>query len=135
MTPLEKFGEFLIRNYRDKAIERHLRLQQGFFRTPDLQNLQKRLAALSDDEKKLQIDIIVDLVDTALHDLLFAFQEAHDLGEGIEIVVNDVNIAAEESQMLQGEPMGEGGWIDHFSRFPDLGAFGRAMGKPDREPG
>ena len=35
-----------------------------------------------------------DVIDTALHDVLFAFQEAHDCDDGIAVVVDGINVAA-----------------------------------------
>lgn len=49
--------------------------------------------------------------------LLFAFQDAHDRGVGVEILVDGMN-AAKLSGMLQGEPLGPDGWVARFSRIP-----------------
>ena len=61
-------------------------------------------------------EMVVDLVDTAVHDLLFAIQDPHDREPGIEVLVDGENVAA-ASDGLQGEPLGEGGWIERFSKF------------------
>jgi hypothetical protein len=52
-----------------------------------------------------------------MHDLLFAFQEAHDRNTGIEIMVDGKPIA-ELSDGLHGEIFGETGWIVRYSEFP-----------------
>ena len=56
-------------------------------------------------------------MDVALHDLLFALQEAHDLQQGIELLVDGVNVAG-LSGMLQGEPLGPDGLIARFGEYP-----------------
>ena len=52
-----------------------------------------------------------------MHDLLFAFQEHHDCGEGIEIMVEGKPIA-ELSDGLHGEIFGDEGWMVRFSKHP-----------------
>jgi hypothetical protein len=59
---------------------------------------------------------VVDAIDTAMHDFLFALQDAHDRELGVEILVDGRNVA-EESGMLNGEQLGEGGWIEKYSRY------------------
>jgi len=119
MDPLDKFGEFVITKLRDRAIEQHLRMQEGHWKSPAIQELQREVVALSPEQKELLRHVVVDVVDTALHDLLFAIQEAHDTDAGIEVTVDGENVA-EVSGMLQGEHLGEDGWITKFSRYPHL---------------
>ena len=116
MTPLDKFGEFIIKNFRDKAIEQHYMLQEGKLRGKAIQELQKIVSAWPEENKEILGKVVVDLLDTALHDILFAFQESHDLEEGIEVIVDGTNIA-ESSGMLNGEPLGDEGWIARFSHY------------------
>ncbi|HOB53070.1 MAG TPA: hypothetical protein PK176_10660 [Acidobacteriota bacterium] len=116
MQPLEKFGLFIVKNLRDKAIRQHLLMQRGHWRAKAIQELQNQVVALTPDLKDLLLRVVVDVVDTAMHDILAAFQEAHDSDEGIDLIVDNVNIA-EVSGMLQGEHLGESGWIEKFSEF------------------
>lgn len=119
MNPLDKFGEFIVTKLRDRAIEQHLLMQEGHWKSPAIQDLQREIVALSPEQKELLRHVVVDVVDTALHDLLFAIQEAHDTGAGIEVTADGENVA-ELSGMLQGEHLGEDGWITRFSRYPHL---------------
>lgn len=116
MSALDKFGEFLIVNLRDKAIEQHDMLLRGELRGKLVRNLQEKVSRLSDEQKQLVREVVVDVLDTALHDLLFSIQDAHDRGLKIEIIIDGENIA-QASGMLHGEHLGEGGWIDRFSRY------------------
>ena len=119
MSSLEKFGEFIIRAFRDKAIDQHLLMQRGHWKTPAVQELQRAVLALSPAEKELMLKVVVDVVDVALHDILFALQDAHDRELGIEVLVDGQSVA-DTSGMLHGEHLGEEGWIAKYSRFPDL---------------
>jgi hypothetical protein len=116
---LDKFGQFIVATLRDRAIEQHMVTQAGNWKAPRLQVLQQRLAELSPTQRRLVLDVVVDVVDTALHDLLFALQEAHDFNKGIAVLVDGSDVAA-GSDGLQGEPYGPGGWVSRFSRFPHL---------------
>ena len=116
MTPLDKFGEFIIKNFRDKALEQHYMLQEGKLRGKSIQELQRVVSNWSDENKATLNQVVIDLLDTALHDLLAALQESHDLDEGVEILVDGINVA-EESGMLNGEPLGDEGWIAKFSKY------------------
>ena len=119
MNNLDKFGRFVIENLRDKAIREHLMLQRGELRAKTIQELQSKVGSLSDDQRDILHRVVIDVIDTALHDVLFAIQDAHDRNLGIEIHVDGQNVA-EQSGMLQGEPLGESGWIKRFSKFPKI---------------
>lgn len=117
---LDKFGQFMVAKLRDRAIEKYLLTQDGYWLSPGLQSLQKRIGKLSPDQRQLVLEVVVDVLDTALHDVLFAFQEAHDCEDGIAVIVDGVNVAA-VSDGLQGEPYSDEGWLARFSRYPELG--------------
>ena len=118
MTPLDKFGQFIVANLRDRALEQHQMLQAGECRGPARKDLQDRLRALPTTERELVSEVVRDVVNVATHDLLFAFQDAHDRRLGIEVTVDGLNVA-EDGGMLQGEPLGETGWVNKFSRYPN----------------
>ena len=116
---LDKFGEFMVAKLRDRAIEQHMVTQAGHWKAPRLQSLQRRLAELTPVQRQLVQDVVVDVVDSALHDILFALQEAHDGNQGISVLVDGHDVAA-VSDGLQAEPYGSGGWVARFSRFASL---------------
>ncbi len=118
MDPIEKFGQFVIKNFRDRAIEQSNMLLEGRLKSPDLQEVQSRIAQLEDNQKELIRETLRDTIDTALHDILFAFQEAYDLDQGIEVLVDGENVAA-VSGMLNGEIFGPENWIEKYSEFKD----------------
>jgi len=119
MTPLEKFGEFVMRNLRDRAIDQHVKLQAGKWRGPAIQELQAAVSVLPEDTKRLLLRCIVDTIDTATHDFLFALQDSHDRQLGVEVIVDGANVA-DVSDGLQGEPYGNKGWIERYSEYSEL---------------
>lgn len=119
MEALQKFGYFIVSNFRDKAIEQHDMLLQGRLRGQAVQKLQNKISELPEEQKALIRQIVIDVIDTAMHDFLFAVQDAHDRELGIEILVDENNVA-ETSGMLHGEHLGKDGWIAKFSKFPKM---------------
>lgn len=116
MKALDKFGQFVVANLRDKAIEQYDMLLEGKLKGVAMQDLQTKVALLSDEQKALTRKLVLDVIDTAMHDFLFSIQDAHDRRLGIEVFVDGTNVA-EESEMLNGEHIGEGGWIERYSRY------------------
>lgn len=119
MTPLDKFGQFVMRNLRDRAISQHLKLQAGEWRAPAIQELQAAVVGLPEETRRLLLRCIVDSIDTATHDFLFALQDAHDRKLGVELLVDRANVA-EVSDGLQGELHGERGWIQRYSEYAHI---------------
>ena len=125
MTALDKFGKFIVSRRRDKVIEQYEVLEEGGLRSPAVQALQNALGKLTAEEKQIVKQCVIDTLDTALHDTLCAFQESHDLADGIEIVVDGENVA-ELSGMLHSELFGEQGWYARFSEYPPVCAPDKA---------
>jgi hypothetical protein len=114
--PLDTFGQFLIANFWDRAIDHHLLMEKGHWKAPDLQAIQDELRAASPETKRLVCHCVNQALLTATHDFLFALQESHDSDPKIEITVDGANLAA-SSDGLQGELFGDNGWITRFSQF------------------
>lgn len=125
ISPLDKFGEFFIRHLRDNSVEYLQLMLEGRLREPRLQSLQSWVSSLSPDLKLVVREVVDELLTNAMHDILFAFQEAHDNKSGIEIIVDGQPIA-ELSDGLHGEIFGEKGWIVRFSKFPSSSEVARS---------
>ena len=108
-----------MRNLRDRAISQHLKLQAGEWRAPAIQELQAAVVALPEETQRLLLRCIVDTIDTATHDFLFALQDAHDRKLGVEVLVDGTSVA-EVSDGLQSEPCGERGWIQRYSEHGQI---------------
>ena len=116
---LDKFGAFLMRNLRDKAIDSHDRLARCAFKAPKLQNLQKALAAMDEEQRQIVRTCVIDALDTGLHDFLFALQEHYDFDNEISVFVEGKNVV-ELSDGLQGELFSEDGWFARFSAYGEM---------------
>ena len=113
---LDKFGQFLITNFRDNAIYKINSLFEGHSKAPAYQELQNSLKLINDDQKEIIKKAFIISLDSGLHDLLFSLQEATDNEEGIEVLVNGSNIAS-QSDGLQGELFTEDGWLYKYSIY------------------
>ena len=116
----DKFGEFVVRNLRDKAIKQHKILLCGQLKGKYIQELQSQVVKLPDEYKQLIESIVIDIIDTAAHDLLYAIQDGCDRDIGIDVIVDGHNVA-KSSGMLHGEYFGEGGWVKRYSEYANLG--------------
>ncbi|WP_127531005.1 hypothetical protein [Paenibacillus kobensis] len=114
--PLDKFGEFMMKNLRDRAIDHYDMLSDGMCKSPSLQQIQAELNQFNEEQKNLIRTIVFRCVGNGIHDLLFGLQEAYDNDEKIAVIVDGVNVA-EVSDGLQGELFTEDGWYHRFSKF------------------
>jgi hypothetical protein len=118
---LEKFRRLVITSLRDSGIKHFDRLAVGHWKAPSLKNRQAELAKLTDEQRMVTRRCVVNCLDNALHDFLFALVEANDFDKGITLVVDGKNLA-EISDGLHGEPFTDEGWIARFSEFPETSA-------------
>jgi hypothetical protein len=114
---LDKFGEFYVRNLRDKMLQDLDMLLSGSWNAPGVQDLQQRLVALPEDGRALIREVAEHMVVTGMHDLLFALQEEADNDDAIRLTVDGVEVA-KESDGMHGEIFSDEGWIARFSQYP-----------------
>jgi hypothetical protein len=112
---LDKFGEFLMKKYRDKGIFKADGLLSNYWKAPALKEMQDALAELSESQKQLVRKVVEEVLDSAMHDFLFAVTENED----IQIRVDGENVA-ELSDGLHGESYGENGWIAKYSKYKEV---------------
>jgi hypothetical protein len=113
---LDKFGQFLVENLRDRGISKAEGLLNGEWRAPSLLNLQTELGKLSDAQKESVKATVINSIDTAIHDFLFALQERTDFDNDIQILVDGENVA-ELSDGIHGEAYSDEGWYAKFSKY------------------
>jgi hypothetical protein len=113
---LEKFGAFIVRNLRDKMLHDLDMILHGAWKSPDTQELQKRVASLSDADKLLLRDLVERITTTGMHDLLFALQEESDTDGAIRFFVDGKEVA-KLSDGLHGEIFSDEGWIVRYSSY------------------
>ncbi len=103
-------------NLRDKAIENAELTLKGHWKAPALRPLQNELARLGSREREVVSRLVRAVVDSAIHDFLFALQEQSDAGGWPRVLVDGVDVAT-GSDGLHGEPFGGDGWQARYSRY------------------
>ncbi len=114
---LDRFGQFLVRNQRDRMLYHLDMLLRGHWNAPSLKSLQKRLAALSAKNQATVRETVNEVITSGMHDLLFALQEESDANGSVRVFVDGQNVAR-LSDGLHGEIFGKDGWIVRFSEYP-----------------
>jgi hypothetical protein len=112
--PLGELGELLMTRLRDRGIDYVDALLEKKWKAPSLEKIQADLQLLSPEQQKLVRRAVVSAMDHAVHDFLFALQEAHEKDGRIAVLVDGENVAA-KSDGLHGELFGDGGWFARFS--------------------
>src|SRR5262249_25154812 len=91
-------------------------LAQGHWRAEALQQLQADLKQLSESQRAIVRRCIVNTIDGAIHDFLFALQELADFEDDIQVHVQGKHIA-KISDGLHGEMFSDRGWMAKFSKY------------------
>ncbi len=115
-SSLDKFGEFIVVNLRDKAIETAEMLLENRSKSPQTKILQDELSTFNAAQKAIVANTVKASIDAAIHDFLFAIEEQADFENDIQIIVNEDNIV-EMSDGLQGELFTQDGWLEKYSKF------------------
>ena len=115
-SSLDKFGEFIVVNLRDKAIENAEMLLENRSKSPQTKILQDELLTFNAAQKAIVANAVKASIDAAIHDFLFAIEEQADFENDIQIIVNEDNIV-EMSDGLQGELFTQDGWLEKYSKF------------------
>ena len=115
-SSLDKFGEFIVVNLRDKAIENAEMLLDNRSKAPQTKILQDELSTFNAAQKAIVANVVKTSIDAAIHDFLFAIEEQADFENDIQIIVNEDNIV-EMSDGLQGELFTQDGWLEKYSKF------------------
>ena len=113
---LDKFGQFLIANLRDNAIDFYDKLIAGVYKANKLQRLQDSLMHFSPEEKEFVRKCLVAGIDTAIHDFLLALMENYSKRKDIEVLVDGENIVP-LSKALYKELPTKDGWFARFSKY------------------
>src|SRR5947208_13521777 len=92
--PLDYFGRFIVKKLRDRALDDFDLLARGHWKAPALQNLQETLMTMPPDHLAICRRVLRQVVDSAIHDFLFAVQEESDSSGRLEINVDGQNVAA-----------------------------------------
>jgi hypothetical protein len=113
---LDKFGEFLISNLRDSAIDFFDKLLDGYWKPTPLKKLQKELAEFTPEQKEIIRKSFVAGVDTSIHDFLYALEENYETSKDMEFLADGQNVVT-LSEGLHSELFTKEGWFEKFSRY------------------
>jgi hypothetical protein len=113
---LDYFGQFLIKNYRDKALKTLEIAIANKWKNKSYKDFQKFLQSLTEQQQKVLFDGFQLMLDGALHDLLFNIQEENHFISRIKILVDGYD-AIQISDGIHGEQFGENGWIEKYSQY------------------
>lgn len=116
---LDKFGNLIVENLRDKQIDWFRGLIQGKWRSQESKELHDKLSKLTQEEKQVVADVLEKVLEKSMHDFLFAVQESNDIDSGLKVFMDGENVA-ELSDDLHGEIFTEDGWIERFSRYKSV---------------
>lgn len=112
---LDKLGEILMKQVRDKAIGDWERIVTGQMRGASAERIRQHLACLSPQQTDLLLKLIPQIVDTTLHHLLWTVEQEKSL----DLMLKDEQAVAHSAQGasdgLPGELYGDQGWIARFS--------------------
>jgi len=115
ITPVDKFGKFIIENLRDKGIDFAEGLLRKHWKAPSLLEMQNEIANLNEAQKIAFINCVTKTIDGAIHDFLFALQEQADFDKDMQILV-DGQIIVELSDGIHGEAYSDAVWFAKYSR-------------------
>lgn len=109
-------GRLVMEQLRDKAMASAELALGGRGKAPRLRKLQADLGRLTDEQRAAALRLVRESIDSAIHDFLFALQEAHDTDESFTVLVHGEDVAS-MSDGLHGEALGKKGWQAKFSRY------------------
>ncbi|EFP97769.1 hypothetical protein [Vibrio caribbeanicus] len=116
---LEKFGQILMTEVRDKAIEKYEMIVSGRMKSAAAIEFNKQLSALSDDQLSLIREVVVNSIDDAIHNFLWVIEQHED---HVELICSEGASKANMNDIsdgLSGEIYTENGWIALFSKYKE----------------
>jgi hypothetical protein len=111
-TALDDFGKFLMARVRDEAITQWDKIAAGEMKGRTAERLRPAFERLGEAERELVNELIPRVVDTTLHQLLWAIEQTPRITLAIESDGATVNLA----RVSDGLPGDLVGWISGFSR-------------------
>ncbi len=116
LSPVDKFGKFIVENLRDKGINYAEMLIKSLWKAPALLEMQNVIATLNPYQKRAFINAVTQTIDSSIHDFLFALQAQADFENEIQILVDGQNIV-ELSDGIHGEAYSDDGWFSKYSNY------------------
>lgn len=118
---IDYFGEFIIKHFRDVALECVEGLCEEKFDSPGHRAYQKEIASLSDNEKRILKETLAYCIDGGLNDFLFHLDKEGRLKKRIRVIIDGLE-STDLSEGLHKELHGKNGWKNRFSKFDAITA-------------
>ena len=118
---VDYLGEFIMKHFRDVALECAEGLCEGRFDSPGHRRFQEELAALSGPEKKLVQQTLAYCIDGGLNDFLFHLDKEVRTKKRIQLLIDGVD-CSELSDGLHQELHGPKGWKEAYSKYESITA-------------
>lgn len=118
---LEKFGQIIISEVRDEAIDKFQMIASGEMKSAAATSLHEKLTGFSKDELDVVREVVVSSIDDVLHNFLWMIeQHEEDISVGCaEHEDSSKEDVRELSDGLSGEMYTEDGWIAKYSRYKE----------------
>jgi len=118
---LDTFGQILISEVRDEALEEFQMTLQGTMKSAAALDLYQKLRSFNDEELSIIREVVLSSIDDVLHNFLWMLEQNEDdlelyCGDGKGSTKRNIN---ELSDGLAGELYTEDGWIARFSKFKE----------------
>jgi hypothetical protein len=119
MSTLDHFGEILMKEVRDEAIEQWEMLIDGRLKGATAEACRPGILAMTPDDRATLAALIPRIVDTTIHHLLWTLERREDVSVAVRAGGSGVPSIAAESDGLAGEVYGPDGWQARFSKYPE----------------
>lgn len=114
---LDKFGEMLVQKVRDESITDWDMIVGGQMKSERAQQLRDKLSGLSDEQLRVFLTTVPDVVDTVMHHLMQWLEVEDDVEVAVTTSTEQIHSLRDVSDGLAGELYTEKGWISRFSRI------------------
>lgn len=115
---LDHFGQVLMKNVRDQAIDEWEMIIAGKMKSASSQRAHAALANLDAEQVSAVRALVPQIVDSTLHHLLWTLDQDKSIVVGIRTPSGLAPDISNLSDGLPGELYGKSGWINRFSNKP-----------------
>ncbi len=118
---LEKFGQILISEVRDEAIDKYQMIAAGTMKSVPAIELHNKLNNFTEDQLSIIRQVVVGSIDDVVHNFLWMLEQHED---DIDIFCSEDEDSTKEnvrelSDGLSGEVYTDDGWIAKFSNHKE----------------
>src|SRR5580698_409199 len=107
---LDSFGRILITNVRDEAISDWKMIVDGKMKSERAMKLRQKLASFSDEQRKVFLSLVPEVVDTVLHHFMSMIDQHDDITISIQAANQPAENLKDISDGLPGELYSDEGW-------------------------